>query len=399
MTAPFSASIRTVNPPNPPSDPKVPPPDLNLPVFMGRITLPEQPRPQGKRRWGWLLLWSVLMFAGGVAAGPALTDHACLAVGRAASLLGMPAPRFVANRRPAAPSVVSEPAPSPEPAPAIEPAPAPAPSAPRATASEKPTEAPIAAAKPVEVPAEAEPEPEKPAAVPAPREPLGAKHAAIPARAEVEPAEPAPLRHGKGGVKTTVASAGTPGKRAAGFEDPFASDSESAGEAKVAAPSGKAKSSPSEPAAAAKSEPAAKPAAAKSHDSLDNLMADGVGDSKGKKSQSKDLDALLKDVQKSKPEPAPKREEPPAASALSPSDISKVMAGVKTRANSCAQRLGQQGIAELKITVSKGGAVTDVQVGGKIANTPLAACIEKATRAAIFPASSGLKFDYRIDAR
>jgi hypothetical protein len=74
------------------------------------------------------------------------------------------------------------------------------------------------------------------------------------------------------------------------------------------------------------------------------------------------------------------------------------MAVVKTRSNSCAQRLGQSGIAELKITVSKSGAVTDVQLGGKIANTPLAACIEKATRAAPFPASSGLRFDYRIDA-
>lgn len=77
----------------------------------------------------------------------------------------------------------------------------------------------------------------------------------------------------------------------------------------------------------------------------------------------------------------------------------RVMAGVKTRCNACAQRLGQTGIAELKITVGKNGAVTDVLVGGKIANTPLAACIEKATRMATFPPSTGLRFDYRIDAR
>ena len=208
-------------------------------------------------------------------------------------------------------------------------------------------------------------------------------------------AEPARPRHGKGAVKA-VASAGTPSKKAAGFEDPFASDAETAGEAKSAAPSGKSK--PAEPAAAPKSEPAPKPVAARSQDPLDSLMADGIGESKGKKRDSKDLDALLKDVQKSKPEPPPKREAPPPPSSLSAADIAKAMAVVKTRSNSCAQRLGLTGTAELKITVSKSGAVTDVQLGGKIANTPLAACIEKATRAAPFPASSGLRFDYRIDA-
>ncbi len=128
-------------------------------------------------------------------------------------------------------------------------------------------------------------------------------------------------------------------------------------------------------------------------------MTDGVADSKGKKRESKDLDALLKDVQKSKPEPPPKREAPPPPASLSASDISKVMAGVKTRGNQCAQRLGQKGVAELKITVGKDGHVTDVNVGGKVADTPLGACVEKATRAATFPPSSGLRFDYRIDCR
>jgi len=90
---------------------------------------------------------------------------------------------------------------------------------------------------------------------------------------------------------------------------------------------------------------------------------------------------------------------PPPAAALSPADISRVMAGVKTRSNDCARRLGQQGNAELKITVGKDGRVSDVNLGGNVAGTPLGACIEKATRAATFPASSGLRFDYRIDAR
>ena len=401
LRRPFSASIRFVTPPNPPSDPKAPPPDLNLPVFMGRINLPEPPQPKRKRRWGWLVIWSLFVFAGGVAAGPVLTDEAFALVERVAQKLGISVPRFVESRRPAAGAVAPVPAevPAPEPAvapkPSLAPPPEPATGAAKAPAGEEQGESPIAAAKPVVVPAAAaKPEPE----IVAPREPVEVKRAAAaaPARTETVAAEAGRSRHGKGAVKV-AASASTPAKRTAGSEDPFASEAETGSEAKPVAPSGKSK--PAEPAASAKSEPASKPAAARSQDSLDDLMADGVAGSKGKKRESKDLDALLKDVQKSKPEPPPKHEAPPPPSSLSAADIAKVMAVVKTRSNACAQRLGQQGIAELKITVGKGGAVTDVQLGGKIANTPLAACIEKATRAATFPPSSGLRFDYRIDAR
>ena len=378
---------------------------------MGRITLPEQPQPKDKRRWGWLLFLCLFMFAGGVAAGPVLTDQAFALVERVAPMLGMSTPKFVENRRPAASAVV----PAPEPAPTPEPTPAPAPvvatGAAKTPAGEEQGEVPIAAAKPavvpaavkpVVVPAAVKPEPEQPVVAPAPAKPVGVKHAAAvaPAREDVARAAEYPgarSQHGKGAAKVASA-AGT--RKASDYQDPFAVDNgEGANAAKASAPSGKSKPAPSEPAAVAKSEPAPKPAASKSQDSLDDLMADGVSGSKGKKRDSKDLDALLKDVQKSKPEPPPKREAPPPPPSLSAADISKVMAVVKTRSNSCAQRLGQQGIAELKITVSKGGAVTDVQLGGKIANTPLAACIEKATRAATFPPSSGLKFDYRIDAR
>jgi len=62
-------------------------------------------------------------------------------------------------------------------------------------------------------------------------------------------------------------------------------------------------------------------------------------------------------------------------------------------------RSTQKGVAELKITVGKSGAVSDVHLGGKLVDTPVGACIEKVTRAAVFPASSGLVFDYRVDAR
>jgi hypothetical protein len=34
-----------------------------------------------------------------------------------------------------------------------------------------------------------------------------------------------------------------------------------------------------------------------------------------------------------------------------------------------------------------------------VADTPLAACIAKAARAATFPPNAGLRFDYKIDVR
>jgi hypothetical protein len=191
----------------------------------------------------------------------------------------------------------------------------------------------------------------------------------------------------------------TPPLAAAPFKDPFADGAPSA--AKAAAPGRKSSPSFDEPARSAKSEPAAKPAASSSHDSLDNLMADVVTDSKGKDKprESKSLDALLKDVQKGKPDAPPKQDAPAPLPQLSQADISRVMAGVKTRGKDCARQLEQKGVAELNLVVGKDGRVTQVSVGGSVANTPLAACIEKAVRAASFPRSAGLRFDYRLDVR
>jgi len=139
----------------------------------------------------------------------------------------------------------------------------------------------------------------------------------------------------------------------------------------------------------------------KSGDPLDSLMNDVVSDPKGGKGKkdTKEMDALLKDVQKSDPAPAAKKEQPASAPPLSPADISVAMAQVKVKGNSCAQRFGRSGTAELKITVSRDGKVTDVLVGGKLAGTPVAGCIEQAAKSASFRPNAGLKFDYRMDVR
>jgi hypothetical protein len=137
----------------------------------------------------------------------------------------------------------------------------------------------------------------------------------------------------------------------------------------------------------------------KSGDSLDSLMNNVVTENKaGKdKKQNKEMDAILKDVQKSEPAPPPKKEAPAAAPPLSPAEISAAMAQLKARGNACAQRSGRGGTAELKITVSKEGKVTEVKVAGKIAATPTAACIEQAAKALSFRPNAGLRFDYRMD--
>jgi hypothetical protein len=220
-------------------------------------------------------------------------------------------------------------------------------------------------------------------------------HSETPARApHAEPARPS---HEKPAAKPAAAAKATPvasapASKSKAAHDPFDTDSESAGE-RTAARKAKASDEPSAPA------PQPKPAAARSSDSLDNLMADVMTDGKGKpKKHDKAIDAMLKDVQKSGPAPAAKREEAPALEPLTSSDIAKAMAGVKTRASACAQRLGQSGIAELKIVVGKDGKVHDVNVGGKVAGSPLGACIEKAVRATTFRPNAGLRFDYRIEA-
>ena len=328
---------------------------------MGPMALPPQ---KPKRRWGGVVAWMLFAFAGGVAAGPTLNDYAFTAVESSTAFLGQHVPWLLGRFRPAPP--VAAPVPAPHAAPS-RPLPAAPPKAPARAA------APVAAAHPSAPQVEKLAEPEAPAARPA---------------------------HAKGAVKTPPVAVAAPVKKRAKNRDPFETGGEEASEP-AAAPKREPKPAPAE-AAVAKSEPAPKPAA-KSADGLDNLMADVVTDNKskgkGKKRESKDIDAMLRDVQKSEPAPAPKRAEPTALPPLSAADISKVMAKVKTRGKACAQQVGGKGIAELKLTVGKDGKVSDAVVGGNVADTPLAACIAKAARAATFPPNAGLRFDYKIDVR
>ncbi|HJX63263.1 MAG TPA: hypothetical protein VJ860_04845 [Polyangia bacterium] len=374
-------------------DPRQPQANPEGSVFIGPLTVPDLPR---KRRWGWLLLWTFLVFAGGVAAGPTLTNQAFALVERASSMLGMEPPQLVEKLKPAKPSIEPLPAPGVEQAPVGE------------ARAELPPTTPEPVARQAEEPAESEKPAGTMAQQPAARSETAAPTApARPAVAEMAVARPA---HTTGNAKTMSRRAATtmkgtkaetPAPADAPFHDPFADGAERANRPKAAVPSRKSNPSFDEPARTAKNEPAAKPAASPSQDSLDNLMADVTTDRKGKDKphQDKSLDALLNDVQKGKPDSPPKHDAPASLPPLSQSDITRVMAEVKTRGKECARQLGQKGIAELNLVVGKEGRVTQVSVGGNVANTPLAACIEKAVRAASFPRSAGLRFDYRIDVR
>jgi hypothetical protein len=331
---------------------------------MGPIALPAPPRR--KLRWGRLFLWTALVFAGGVAVGFVAKDSLVKAAGEIGVNLGSTTVALSASSgavtpkpEPSAATVLpsaAAPAPAPEPRPVVRLADAPAPE-------------PVKAAP-------------------------GTAHSARPEpTAETLPS--ASGKHGKGSVKA-VATA-SPADHKPSFEEPFADESGSAPASKPAASPSRKTVEAAPVAAPAKSEPVKK--SAKSNESLDDLMGDAPGDGKGKKRENKDIDALLKDVQKPRAEPAPKKEAPPPAPALSAADIARVMSGVKARSKDCANKLAEKGVAELKITVGKSGAVSDVHLGGKLVNTPVGACIEKVTRAAVFPPSSGLVFDYRVDAR
>jgi hypothetical protein len=153
------------------------------------------------------------------------------------------------------------------------------------------------------------------------------------------------------------------------------------------------------PAKAAAEPAAVKSRPAKSGDTLDDLMAGATSGSQAKDrgKSSKAIDAMLQDVQKSRPAPRLARAEPEALPSLTSSDIAKVMAGVKTGAKACGRRFGRTGVADLRLTVGKDGKVTDVAERGNLAGLPVSECITQVVRGASFPPNSGLEFNYRID--
>jgi hypothetical protein len=310
-----------------------------------------------------MVAWSVGVFAGGIAAGPLLQDYAYQGIEAGVIFLRTNLPPSWARYVPSLPEQAAAPSyavPVPLAPAAAEPsivAPVPGPEADkRPTPAEAPEPAPTEAAPP---------------AVPPTTANTGAK---------------TPIRQRAVASATVVAAKGSrhtvPSDTASHARRALASKTETTPVPDPAVPKATAPK-------------------ARSREGLDDLMAgmtnDGGAKTKGNRNTSKDIDAMLKDVQKSNPAPAPKPREPVAAPPLTSADIAKAMANVKSAADTCGKRLAQKGVADLKLTVGKDGKVNAVTVGGKAGGTPLGACIEKAARAITFRPNAGLKFDYRID--
>jgi hypothetical protein len=321
-------------------------------------------------------LWS---FAGGLFAAPQVAEYADQVLEAGIAWVASWAPSFV---RPYLPKPIQAAMPASldldgkRVAPSS-PAPAPKPAAP-AEAAAQPQRKPEAAAEPAKTKA--------PVAVPRP-EPVVTKQPEKQARSRTRPGA-----HDKVAVSLAAAEAPTPVATAKpkghkqGGADPFESD----GEKETGAPARVAKATPE--AAPTKSRPGA---------GLDDLMNDmgSEGKPQDKRRTSREIDAMLKDVQKSEPPPPPKRAAPQPLPPLTASDIAKVMAGVKSSASACGKRFGQNGVADLKLSVGTNGRVSNVAVHGKLADSPAGACVAQAARGAVFPRSGGLTFDYRIDVR
>lgn len=97
------------------------------------------------------------------------------------------------------------------------------------------------------------------------------------------------------------------------------------------------------------------------------------------------FDALLKEagVSQDKKVEKPKLEK----KSLSSADIKTGMNGVAGKAQACYN--GQQGTAQVKLTVAPDGSVQKVSVTGVFAGTPVGSCVEAAVKGAKFPAWDG----------
>jgi predicted Zn finger-like uncharacterized protein len=110
------------------------------------------------------------------------------------------------------------------------------------------------------------------------------------------------------------------------------------------------------------------------------------------------IEDLLDQVgtKKSGGEPKPVNKAPSAAPlpALSQSDIVNAMKGVQPRVKECFNQYKQAGIANVSISVAKGGRVASATVSGKFAGTPSGSCVEAAAKTAKFPPCESMSFPW-----
>jgi len=93
-------------------------------------------------------------------------------------------------------------------------------------------------------------------------------------------------------------------------------------------------------------------------------------------------------------EPKPKKVTVAALPSLSQSDIVSAMRAVQPRVKECYNQYRVPGIANVTISVSKGGRVASAAVTGKFAGTPSGGCVESAAKTAKFPPCEAMSFPW-----
>lgn len=108
-----------------------------------------------------------------------------------------------------------------------------------------------------------------------------------------------------------------------------------------------------------------------------------------------DLDSLIDNtiaggVAAPTPKPAaPKKEVKKAPTTLTKKQIATGMRKIRSRIGACYDKYQVEGVARVKLTITKAGKPTNISVAGKFFGTDTGACVKKAVGAARFPTFTG----------
>jgi len=191
------------------------------------------------------------------------------------------------------------------------------------------------------------------------------------------------------------AAASSPGAPTAAQPAKPATPEEKPGEEKAATerkkPSGKSGKS------VAKAQTEAASSAKGAQPASEPVAAPAPAPAKPKKGGS--IDDLLDQVNTNRrgggEEPKPKKVVAAAAlPSLSQSDIVSAMKAVQPRVKECYNQYKLAGIANVSISISKGGRVASATVTGKFAGTPSGTCVEAAAKTAKFPPCEAMSFPW-----
>jgi hypothetical protein len=158
------------------------------------------------------------------------------------------------------------------------------------------------------------------------------------------------------------------------------------------------------PAQAERADRAERPERPAPKGSLDDLMNTAVAAPVKKPArpnrEGREIDRRLAGFNEVKDEqPRKKLDEPPPVHALTRTEVQTVMRGVEANVRECYKQFHVGGPADVKVSVGEDGTVKSLTLSGPFTGTPTGSCVERFVKAATFPPSAGLRFDYRLSVR